>query len=429
MKKVISFVVLLAMTLTMAAVPAFAVTDEEAAALADELYAEGLFKGVGFDADGKPLYALDKTATRAEAVTMLVRILGKEAEAQAGSWETPFTDVPNWAMPTVGYAYVNGLTTGTGDTTFSPNDTVSSNMFITLCLRALGYVDGEDGFQWNASADKAAEVGLCKAGEYVDNTQQFLRADMVYIAYNAVHNATKKTVTPATKPGELPEGYEVVDLDDPNCDIWSYNSDGSGKKGINFQFLPSGTIVTSENLKYDAQKSFEDNTRAVMQGLVDLYPNWEWNEFAPGRYVKYRDFSVKGLATANVKVAHSRDLKPDEHNIEIATSGFELHNSRLLMLNLAYFYATDEELSVICKAFDMMEEYFSTREQDRRQPSYGKEYVTAELAEKYGLQLLNEEKTQYGTNKVVKLTDGVGTIEIEYNYNPIECDVALHLSR
>lgn len=52
--------------------------------------------------------------TRSEAVTMLVRLLGRENEALSGKWETPFTDVPAWAEPYVGLAYENGLTTGTG---------------------------------------------------------------------------------------------------------------------------------------------------------------------------------------------------------------------------------------------------------------------------------------------------------------------------
>ena len=34
--------------------------------------------------------------------------------AKAKAWDTPFTDVADWAKPYVGYAYANGLTSGTG---------------------------------------------------------------------------------------------------------------------------------------------------------------------------------------------------------------------------------------------------------------------------------------------------------------------------
>lgn len=43
---------------------------------------------------------------------MLVRLLGKEYTAQKGSWNIPFTDVPEWTKPYVGHAYENGLTEG-----------------------------------------------------------------------------------------------------------------------------------------------------------------------------------------------------------------------------------------------------------------------------------------------------------------------------
>ena len=56
--------------------------DREATTAADKLYSLGLFKGSGTDANGKPNYALDRAPTRNEAVTMLVRLLGKEADAK-----------------------------------------------------------------------------------------------------------------------------------------------------------------------------------------------------------------------------------------------------------------------------------------------------------------------------------------------------------
>ena len=60
---------------------------------ADALYELGLFLGTGKNADGSPNFSLNRVPTRAEAVTMLVRLLGKEEEALAGDWETPFSDV------------------------------------------------------------------------------------------------------------------------------------------------------------------------------------------------------------------------------------------------------------------------------------------------------------------------------------------------
>lgn len=80
--------------------PALA-AESEAQEAAETLYELGLFKGTGTDAAGKPVFDLGRAPTRAEAVTMLVRLLGKEEDARSGSWEIPFTDVANWAKPYV----------------------------------------------------------------------------------------------------------------------------------------------------------------------------------------------------------------------------------------------------------------------------------------------------------------------------------------
>lgn len=52
-----------------------AASPESAAAA---LHEKGLFNGVGVDENGQPIYALEKTPTRSEAIAMLVRLLGKE---------------------------------------------------------------------------------------------------------------------------------------------------------------------------------------------------------------------------------------------------------------------------------------------------------------------------------------------------------------
>ena len=95
--------------------PVFA-AKSEAQEAAQTLHDLGLFKGTGTDVSGNPIFDLNRAPTRAEAVTMLVRLLGKEDEALAGDWNTPFTDVADWAKPYVGYAYANGLTAGVSQT-------------------------------------------------------------------------------------------------------------------------------------------------------------------------------------------------------------------------------------------------------------------------------------------------------------------------
>ena len=59
-------------------VPSAAAASNEATGAAETLYELGLFKGTGTNSDGTPIFGLDRAPSRAEAVTMLVRLLGKE---------------------------------------------------------------------------------------------------------------------------------------------------------------------------------------------------------------------------------------------------------------------------------------------------------------------------------------------------------------
>ena len=160
---------------------------------ADTLYSLGLFKGTGIDAAGRPKFEFTRVPNREEAVTLLVRLLGKEHEALAGEWETPFTDVSDWAKPYVGYAYANKLTSGTSVTTFGGDTPVAANQYITFVLRALGYSSGSD-FDWKTPWELAHKLGLCEDGEYNENNNaKFKRANVVEVSFNALEVPHKTT--------------------------------------------------------------------------------------------------------------------------------------------------------------------------------------------------------------------------------------------
>ena len=71
------------------------------------------------------------------AVCMLFSLLPGTALA-AG--EHPFTDVPqgHWAGDAVQYVYENNLMGGTDSTTFSPNNTTTRGMIVTVLYRLTG---------------------------------------------------------------------------------------------------------------------------------------------------------------------------------------------------------------------------------------------------------------------------------------------------
>lgn len=154
------------------------------ARLATQLKDLGLFLGVGEKEDGTTDFALERAPTRAEALTMLVRALGKGTIAESHTKSHPFYDVPAWADGIVSYAYENGLTKGVSETQFGAADIASAEMYLTFMLRALGYSDGTAGdFTWDAPWTLAERCGILPAR--VDR-KSFLRADAVDVTCAAL---------------------------------------------------------------------------------------------------------------------------------------------------------------------------------------------------------------------------------------------------
>ena len=121
---------------------------------ADRLKDVGLFQGTNQG------YQLDKAPTRAEASAMLVRLLGKEAEAEKLTYTAPFTDLKGWEKPYVQYLYDNGLANGMSETAYNPTGKCSAQMYTTFLLRALGYSDAKGDFTYAKALDFGEQVGL-----------------------------------------------------------------------------------------------------------------------------------------------------------------------------------------------------------------------------------------------------------------------------
>ena len=182
MKKRIMTCLLMAAMLVSFVPTAYAVSTEayNAAGVLNNI---GLFNGTGTKADGSPEFDLGRAPARDEAVTMLVRLLGKETEAKNGTWDMPFNDVAEWAKPYVGYAYANGLTSGTSATTFGGSQTVTATQYLTFVLRALGYDSSVD-FAWDKAWELSDKIGMTD-GEYKAGGT-FLRGDVAIVSRNAL---------------------------------------------------------------------------------------------------------------------------------------------------------------------------------------------------------------------------------------------------
>jgi hypothetical protein len=123
------------------------VDDDKKQDSADILYQLELFKGT------EAGYELGSELTRAQAATLIVRLMGKETEADSNSYISIFTDVPedHWAKNYIMYCYENNITYGTSNDTYSPELLIPYDQFQALVLRTLGY---------SANPETAIEVAV-----------------------------------------------------------------------------------------------------------------------------------------------------------------------------------------------------------------------------------------------------------------------------
>lgn len=146
-------------------------------AQAEMLQKLGLFMGTD---NG---FGLDRAMTRAEAAAMLCRFLGGTAEAETGSWEHPFRDVPAWADHAVGWLYQNKLTYGISEKEYGANQPVTAGQYAIFLSRAV--YGNDDGDHWFlGTAESAALDG-----------QPFLRSYAVGMSVRALMHS----------PGSSPE--------------------------------------------------------------------------------------------------------------------------------------------------------------------------------------------------------------------------------
>ncbi len=167
---------------------------------AEEMNEIGVFNGTqkGFE--------LDRAPTRAEAATMLVRLLGAEKEALALSYTAPYTDVADWAKPYVQYLHNCGLTKGTSAATFGYSDKCTAVQYATFLLRALGYSDSAGGdFTYAKALDFAREKKV--VDDINCDEDNFLRDHVAAMSYTALATAPKSgeadLLTKLVKSGKI----------------------------------------------------------------------------------------------------------------------------------------------------------------------------------------------------------------------------------
>ena len=155
----------------------------------NSLAAAGIFNG---DENGN--FNPDKTMTRAEAATLLVRLF-VNANTSAPSTGS-FSDVPvsHWAYEYIETAVMYGLINGYGNGRFGPGDSLTYSQSVTLLVRALG-------FEEMAQELGGWPDGYVMMGNELGITQNTIntfensvpRSTVAVLVYNAWHENSQPT--------------------------------------------------------------------------------------------------------------------------------------------------------------------------------------------------------------------------------------------
>ena len=304
MKKIVS--AFLALLLICCMIPP-ALSADQSTQAADVLYELGLFKGTGTNPDGTPIYDLGKTPTRNQAIIMLVRLLGKEDEAKAGTWDIPFTDVSDAMRPYIGYAYANGLTNGYTATTYNGGAPIKANQYITFVLRALGYESGKD-FEVASAWTLSDELGIT-AGQY-QKGGAFTRGNVAEISWGTLSATVRGTdqvlAEKLRADGAIPKEARVLYQQDTAPEdlvfqtipreyygCWGYIPKYFTLKSI--EYAPAG-----ENVYFRVHYS-----SSTVQKFFVMPANWERSE--SGEMVRYAVDPASGVFTCKLPKAWFRE--------------------------------------------------------------------------------------------------------------------------
>ncbi|MBR3060502.1 MAG: S-layer homology domain-containing protein [Oscillospiraceae bacterium] len=127
-------------------------------------------------------FAPEAIVKRGEAMTFLWRAMGEPAPS---SLDTPFLDLEaDWYRTPIAWAVEQGVTNGTREDAFSPEDTLTTAHIAVFLYRAMN--PGRDGWYKEAADWAAARGYLAGIDLPIDNQTPCPRATVVQILYNVL---------------------------------------------------------------------------------------------------------------------------------------------------------------------------------------------------------------------------------------------------
>ena len=268
MKKFLSLVLALVMTMSLVTVSAGAADFDDSGDIAykeavDVISALGIVDGYS-DGTFRP----DGSLTRGAAAKIICNlILGPTTASALSASTAPFKDVPttNTFAGYITYCSQRGIISGYGDGTFRPTGTLSGNAFMKMLLGALGYdssVEGYTGSNWQVNVIKQASgIGLDDGNDSFVGNNPVTRQEAALYAFNMINATMVEYDTKST----ISVGDITIDTIPARSDVAN-----NGSSDGNIDGEPGG-----DNLMQFGERYFSDLEK---QDATDLFgrPSTKW---------------------------------------------------------------------------------------------------------------------------------------------------------
>lgn len=137
--------------------------------------------------DEKGNLNLQNKVTRAEFITMAIRMLGHDRDNNLKDIDIPFKDITDkyWAYNNIKIAIKYKLVTGYIDNTIRPNNNVTFTEAQAILVRALGYESTMTGNWPDNVINKSIELGLNRNLD-LPKDKQITRGEASVLIYNSL---------------------------------------------------------------------------------------------------------------------------------------------------------------------------------------------------------------------------------------------------
>jgi len=329
MKKFLSLVMALVMTMSLVTIGAGATeykdfTDksevqyEEAVAVLNKL---GIITGYE-GGDFKPTGALTRGAAAKIIVSLMI---GADAASSLQVSAAPYKDVPvtNTFAAVISYCKTAGYINGYSDGTFRPTGALTGFAFAKMLLGALGYKGDIEGFSGSGWTMKVASVGSV-AGLYNDFLTPFQGNDGVtreqacQLALNTL-KATKVEYKGNDVSVSGKDFNVVVGTKDHSDVVNNSNTDGNIKKDAT---QSKGATVNKDGKMQFAEQHFTD-----LEQLTDTTTDfgrpatrWAYKNVTIDKFAKKADFTFTAAPSGDTNKDKVKDMGLDSYKVYSGTN-------------------------------------------------------------------------------------------------------------